>query len=317
MPGTKLSDESVAYILTVYNKERFLKNVLESINEEYKHTGGEIIIVDDGSTDRSSIIIDDFKKAKDYVFVHHKKNGGVSSATNCGFFHSRCQYIRFVDGDDIILKGSTKLLMSAIAQSGIGFAFGKYDRYDIDTYQRSDEPIKYDGKFKVVKNPTIRMLTSQPFIPSITLVQRSILVNIFPLNETYMTSQDFIVGLRLSYYTEFVELNDICCLAPDVAPGRLSSSMARMYADTALLIGDELERPANWPLHHKKFAVRRNASRAINYARRHLNCGLRHMLWLYSMRLLSYLPFDVFGSETFKNVASTYEDALKEPGRYP
>lgn len=93
----------VSIIIPVYNSESFLNECLNSvINQTYKNI--EIILVDDGSTDKSGSICDDYAKKDDRIKVFHKENGGVSSARNLGILHSKGEFITFVDSDDTITK---------------------------------------------------------------------------------------------------------------------------------------------------------------------------------------------------------------------
>lgn len=91
----------VSVIIPVYNVERYLKKCIDSIlNQTYKNL--EIILVDDGSTDCSSKICDEYAKNDTRILVIHKVNGGQSEARNIGISESKGEYIFFVDSDDYI-----------------------------------------------------------------------------------------------------------------------------------------------------------------------------------------------------------------------
>ena len=91
----------VSVIVPVYNIEKYLEECIESIiNQSYKNI--EIILVDDGSTDKSGIICDEFNKLDKRIKVIHKENGGAASAKNIGLDEANGEYICFVDGDDYI-----------------------------------------------------------------------------------------------------------------------------------------------------------------------------------------------------------------------
>lgn len=93
----------VSVIVPVYNTEKYLQKCLDSImKQEYYNL--EIIIIDDGSTDKSGIIADEFADKDNRIVVFHKKNGGVSFARNIGIKHATGKYITFVDADDMIHK---------------------------------------------------------------------------------------------------------------------------------------------------------------------------------------------------------------------
>lgn len=88
-------------IIPAYNIEKYIEQCIESIREQ-TYTNLEIIIVDDGSTDRTGKIVDNLAE-KDYrIQVLHKQNQGVSAARNSGLDIAKGDYIGFVDGDDYI-----------------------------------------------------------------------------------------------------------------------------------------------------------------------------------------------------------------------
>ena len=88
-------------VIPVYNVERYLKRCIESVlAQEWKDY--EILLVDDGSTDHSPQICDDYVKDYDFISVIHKENGGLSEARNTGISHAKGEYVYFPDSDDWI-----------------------------------------------------------------------------------------------------------------------------------------------------------------------------------------------------------------------
>ena len=91
----------ISIIIPVYNTEKYLNRCIDSIlNQSFRDF--EIILVDDGSTDRSPKICDDYEKIDSRVKVVHKSNGGVSCARNIGIDMATADYISFIDSDDSI-----------------------------------------------------------------------------------------------------------------------------------------------------------------------------------------------------------------------
>lgn len=96
-------DKVISVIIPVYNIEKYLDRCLESIiNQSY--TNLEIILIDDGSTDNSGKICDDYKNQDNRIIVVHKKNEGVSQARNLGISIATGEFLSFVDGDDTVEK---------------------------------------------------------------------------------------------------------------------------------------------------------------------------------------------------------------------
>lgn len=96
-------EKLVSVILPIYNVEKFLSTSIDSVlNQTYKNL--EIILVDDGSTDSSSKICDDYSKKDKRIKVIHKINGGLSDARNAGLDICKGEYIYLLDSDDYIDK---------------------------------------------------------------------------------------------------------------------------------------------------------------------------------------------------------------------
>lgn len=91
----------VSIIVPVYNVEQYLKECIESIlAQAWKNF--EVILVDDGSTDSSGKICDEYSQKKEFISVIHKKNGGLSSARNAGIDVAQGDYLAFIDSDDVV-----------------------------------------------------------------------------------------------------------------------------------------------------------------------------------------------------------------------
>lgn len=90
----------LSIIIPVYNTEHFLERCLNSIVSQFDEKEGEIILVNDGSTDNSEIICQEFEKKYPFIKYFKKQNGGLSSARNFGLDHASKDYVFFIDSDD-------------------------------------------------------------------------------------------------------------------------------------------------------------------------------------------------------------------------
>lgn len=90
-------------IIPVYNVSRYLRRCIDSVLSQ-SYGDFELLLVDDGSSDDSGVICDEYAEKDDRIKVFHKKNGGVSSARNKGIDEARGNYVVFVDSDDYILS---------------------------------------------------------------------------------------------------------------------------------------------------------------------------------------------------------------------
>lgn len=89
----------ISVIIPVYNVEQYLEQCVESVlNQTYRNI--EVILVDDGSTDKSAEICDQFAQRDERIIVVHKSNGGSSDARNVGTSLAKGDYLLFMDSDD-------------------------------------------------------------------------------------------------------------------------------------------------------------------------------------------------------------------------
>lgn len=106
----------VTVIVPVYNVENYLQQCIDSIiGQSYKYL--EIILVDDGSTDGSGKICDEYANQDNRIKVIHKQNGGLVSARKAGLKEATGKYIAFVDSDDWIDTDMYECLMKKIQES--------------------------------------------------------------------------------------------------------------------------------------------------------------------------------------------------------
>lgn len=94
-------EPKVSVIIPVYNVENYLKECLESISRQTLREI-EIICVDDGSTDNSVKVLEEYMKGEPRITHVHQNNGGLSQARNTGFSLARGQYVYFIDSDDLL-----------------------------------------------------------------------------------------------------------------------------------------------------------------------------------------------------------------------
>lgn len=93
----------ISIIVPIYNTKDCLRNCVSTLlSQSYPHF--ELLLIDDGSTDGSAAICDEFKAKDNRVKVVHKANGGVSSARNCGLDLAQGDFVCFVDSDDWVEK---------------------------------------------------------------------------------------------------------------------------------------------------------------------------------------------------------------------
>lgn len=104
----------VSIIVPVYNAEKFIHKCIDSIRTQ-TYENFELILVDDGSTDNSGIICDEYAQKESRIITIHKPNNGVSSARNKGLDTATGEFITFIDSDDCINPQFLEKLLYNIA----------------------------------------------------------------------------------------------------------------------------------------------------------------------------------------------------------
>lgn len=105
----------ISIIVPVYNVEKYIKTCIESlINQSYKKL--EIILVDDGSTDNSGKICDQYAEIDSRIIVIHQKNGGAANAKNAGLKVATGEYLTFADSDDYVELDAYESMVSLLLE---------------------------------------------------------------------------------------------------------------------------------------------------------------------------------------------------------
>lgn len=113
----KKFEDKISIIIPVYNVEKYLDNGIRHVlNQTYRNL--EVILVDDGSTDGSGQICDRYAKEDGRIRVIHKKNGGSSSARNCGLEAASGEYVGFLDADDYADETMYEVLHHTMVETG-------------------------------------------------------------------------------------------------------------------------------------------------------------------------------------------------------
>ena len=139
----------ISIIVPVYNVEDYLQNCVDSILAQ-TFDKFELILVDDGSTDSSGIICDEYAKRDFRVRVIHQPNQGVSAARNAALDIIRGTYIAFIDSDDYVSEDYLLTLFTAISDTSADLSFCGF------FWQREDEP---DNKQMYICTDSYRVLS--------------------------------------------------------------------------------------------------------------------------------------------------------------
>lgn len=122
----------ISIIVPIFNVENYLEQCIQSIvNQTYRNL--EIILLDDGSSDRCPQICDKWATKDNRIKVIHKKNGGVSSARNYGLKISKGKYIGFVDSDDYVNPTMYEELLNCLIKTNTKISICGY--YELNAHE--------------------------------------------------------------------------------------------------------------------------------------------------------------------------------------
>ena len=148
----------ISVIIPVYNRKEYLdKCILSVLSQE--NVDVEIVLVDDGSTDGSEYVVDEYTSKYTNVVSIHQPNKGLSAARNAGLNICKGEYIFFLDSDDYIAAGSLFKLLKKIQETDTDIVIGKYSRYFEDGTLEYDNILPERLKNKVLeKNELLSLM---------------------------------------------------------------------------------------------------------------------------------------------------------------
>lgn len=179
----------LSIIIPVYKVERYVRNTLESIfSQNFAEDNFEVIIVDDGSPDKSIDIVEEFALGHTNLHVIRQKNMGLSCARNTGLKEAIGKYIWFVDSDDTIVPGSFKRIQGIVS---------KYPEVDIFGFDMVcvDEITHEEDEQKIISRDSYKYLYGQAN-NAIQLVGRFAKTPV----QRYLFKKDFLFTSNLSFY---------------------------------------------------------------------------------------------------------------------
>ena len=115
----------ISVVVPIYKVEKFLERCLISIKEQ-TFTDFEVLIIDDGSPDKSPEIAEEFCKTDERFTVYHKENGGLSDARNYGIERAKGEYISFIDSDDHVNKNFLREMYELCVKHDADMSYCKY-----------------------------------------------------------------------------------------------------------------------------------------------------------------------------------------------
>ena len=201
----------ISFICPVYNKVKYLPNVLDSIKNQVGEFKKEFIFVNDGSTDDSLSYLRSVTSKWKNTKIINQRNKGPSHATQVGIKNSTGDFIKLVGGDDIMSPICTKILLNTIKKTNSVAVFSEYKL--LNTYKKIKFKKQEEKIFLTINKPLKATILSAfsgttPNLYSNEALKKS------KGCDTRIFVEDFSLVLRLSKYGSFSFIKNVTCFGP-------------------------------------------------------------------------------------------------------
>lgn len=197
----RINGKIISIIIPVYNTEEYLRQCLTSvIKQEYGNI--EVVVIDDGSTDGSGAICDEFSDMDDRVKVIHTVNNGVSSARNLGLKSTTGEYVVFIDSDDWVDPGYIMGLYIAVEKSAADFVISGrsiYQNGHIGKIMRIEDFLPDISESKDIRSALIMHFMGRYNLGSnaAKIYKRNIILNrAITFNESLHINEDIVFNIE-------------------------------------------------------------------------------------------------------------------------
>lgn len=225
----------ISIIIPLYNKEKCIKKTIKSVlNQTYRDF--QILIVDDGSTDKSKEIVNSIHDER--ICYVYKENGGVSSARNLGVRMVKSDWLLFLDADDFLLPNALDSAVGTInsypnAEIIVG-GFLVNENGSKKTFSNT-----LDG---ILKNPIRDMFYRKIYSrPGNTFIKNTVYTKMVLFDERFSYNEDWIFGLNLLYKYKVAATTEIF-MCYDKTNSTLSAKIPNL-ADDMIYFIDEFKYP--------------------------------------------------------------------------
>ena len=200
-------EELISVIIPIYNIQNCLHKCINSVvSQTYNNL--EIILVDDGSTDDSGIICDQYEKDDKRIKVIHKENGGLSDARNAGIAVATGKFYSFIDGDDYIVDDMLETMYKAIlvnrAEISICNIKRVYEDGEIESFYEPTDKIEIlEGldRFKTLNQPSVcNKLFSARLFESVRFLKGKFYEDTFIYHEILYLAKSVVMTGQVGYW---------------------------------------------------------------------------------------------------------------------
>jgi glycosyltransferase involved in cell wall biosynthesis len=257
----------ISFIVTVFDKRLYLPAVIDALARQDGPFEREFVFVDDGSSDGSADLIAELTRGwRDKVLILHQPNRGASSATNEGAWRASYPWLKFLDGDDLLVPGATARLLEAAQTIGESFAYGDLGTYRLDAPDPAGDGDPMQAPILREADGLARFIRNCPSNSSTMLVQAERYWEAGGCDER-LISPDQALFLRLFSVGGGARVMGPVALAPQSAPGRLSEQRRRSRYESVLALYYLVSERKELSRRHRDLAYRRALARARTYHR--------------------------------------------------
>lgn len=209
-------NDLISIIIPMYNTEKYIGKLLECL-EKQTHKNLQIIVINDGSTDNSLKVVQDFAKKDTRIEIICTPNGGVSKARNIGLEKARGKYITFLDSDDYISCDMYEKMIEKMKENNVDVVRCNFSKEDINgniigcgNMLDISNKILNSEEIKTILIPYIFENKIETYTP-LLLIKAEILKNISRFNPDIRMMEDLLFCLELFLNISSIYLYDYKC----------------------------------------------------------------------------------------------------------
>ncbi len=309
-------------IVPIYNVGKYLKQCIDSIiNQTYSYF--ELILVDDGSTDNSPLICDEYAKKDNRIKVIHKNNGGVSAARQDGINICTGDYIICIDGDDWVSEHCFKKASNIINKFNVdvvsfGFIYDSNEKYIKSELNERFGFYNRDEMVKEIFPHLIQSADGKYFSPSLCgkVIKKELLIKYILSNKLATIGEDGACAIPCIYNADNIYIDKECYYYYRYNFNSATKSKRAFNWEYPLIINEHIQKNVNMKfLDFKSQIYRKMTHDVFNVvvSRFYNNCSYRETVKEINENIKKYKYDNYINHSNFKGSAEfiLMETALK------
>lgn len=299
----------ISYVITVYNKAQYMGPMLNALERQEGDFEREYIFVDDGSTDHSVEIIRERTIDWPNVRIIEQDNQGPSGATNTGGFAAQGEFIKIVDGDDVLTNYASRRMLEIMRDYDLDHLSAKWvlsDDVEADALKDTDD----SGEVEIISDPLREFILRGMAGSTSTMVRTQMFKDMGGADEEVFV-QDVSIPLRVAKQGRMGRTDLLAVYGPRDVAGRMMGAHATMVYTMSANMYHFLRDNPDVPVDLQRLALKRCAGRAWKWAKREQGKDfLSSDFWRY---VRAQLPF----GDVLSQVKATLKTWEREDIRHP